>query len=99
MLTIDKKIEDGKATLSPAGRIDTVTAPDLEKAVKDIIPEITELTLDFEKVDYISSAGLRVLLSAEKAMSGKGGMTIVNVNCQIMEIFDITGFSEFLTIG
>ena len=98
MLTIDKTVENGKAVVSPQGRLDTVTAPELESAVKEILPEITELTLDFSNLEYISSAGLRVLLSAQKAMNARGKMTVKNVNETVAEIFEVTGFSDILTI-
>ncbi|MBR3300662.1 MAG: STAS domain-containing protein [Clostridia bacterium] len=98
MLTITKKIENGNAVLSPEGRLDTVTAPEMESAIKELIPDITALTLDFAKLEYISSAGLRVLLSAQKAMSDRGEMKVINVNETIMEIFDVTGFSDILTM-
>lgn len=98
MLTINKTVENGKAILSPEGRLDTVTAPEMENAVKEVLPGIDELTLDFAKLEYISSAGLRVLLSAQKAMNTQGKMTVVNVNGTIMEIFEVTGFSDILTI-
>ena len=98
MLTISKIIENGKAVLSPEGRLDTVTAPEMESAVKEILPQINELTLDFTKLDYISSAGLRVLLSAQKAMNAQGKMKVINVNETIAEIFEITGFSDILTV-
>lgn len=98
MLTINKTVENGKAILSPKGRLDTVTAPEMENAVKEVLPGIDELTLDFAKLEYISSAGLRVLLSAQKAMNTQGKMTVVNVNGTIMEIFEVTGFSDILTI-
>ena len=98
MITIKKTIENGKAVLAPEGRLDTVTAPETESVIKEILPGITELTFDFEKLEYISSAGLRVLLSAQKAMNNQGKMNIVNVNETIMEIFEVTGFSDILTI-
>ena len=98
MLTINKTVENGKAILSPEGRLDTVTAPEMENAVKEVLPGIDELTFDFAKLEYISSAGLRVLLSAQKAMNTQGKMTVVNVNGTIMEIFEVTGFSDILTI-
>ena len=98
MLTINKTVENGKAILSPEGRLDTVTANEMENAVKEVLPGLTELTLDFAKLEYISSAGLRVLLSAQKTMNAQGKMTISNVNDTIMEIFDVTGFSDILTI-
>ena len=80
------------------GRLDTVTAPELEAALKEGVDDVTELTLDFEKLDYISSAGLRVLLSAHKTMSKKGGMKIRNANEMVREVFDVTGFADILDI-
>ena len=99
MLKINKTIENGKAILKPEGRLDTVTAPELDGTLKEVLPGITELVFDFEKLEYISSAGLRVLLMAQKAMNGKGTMKILNVNETIMEVFEVTGFSDILTIG
>ncbi len=98
MLNINMNKEDGKAVISLEGRLDTITSPDLEKALVDILPELTELTLDFEKLEYISSAGLRVLLSAQKAMNKQGKMTVAHVNETISEIFEVTGFTDILTI-
>ncbi len=98
MLNTTKTVEDGKAVYSLEGRLDTVTAPDLEKDLKATLDGISDLTLDFEKLAYISSAGLRVLLSAQKQMSRQGSMRLLNVNETIMEIFEVTGFSEILTI-
>ena len=98
MLTVQKKLDDQKACLTLEGRLDTVTAPDMEKEIREILPELKELTLDFEKLEYISSAGLRVLLSAQKAMNAKGTMKITHVQRDIMEIFEVTGFSDILTI-
>ncbi len=98
MLNIEKKIDGVKAEITAEGRLDTITAPELEGVIREIIPSVTELVLDFEKLDYISSAGLRVLLSTHKNMTGKGGLKIVNVSQPIMEIFEVTGFSEILTV-
>ena len=98
MLNINKTKEDGKVTVTLEGRLDTVTAPDLEKELKGSLDDVTELVMDFEKLDYISSAGLRVLLSAQKVMAKQGGMKVINVNDSIMEIFEVTGFSDILTI-
>lgn len=98
MLTIQKTIQDGKAVVKPEGRLDTVTSPELEGVIKEILPGLTELTLDFSNLEYISSAGLRVLLSAQKVMNQQGGMKVKNVNSTIMEIFEVTGFSDILTI-
>ena len=99
MLTISKTVENGKAILASEGRLDTVTAPELENVVKALLPEITELTFDFGKLEYISSAGLRVLLFAQKAMNAQEKkMSVVNVNETVMEIFEVTGFSDILDI-
>ena len=98
MLNIRKSIEEGKAAFELEGRLDTVTAPDLEKELKDIMDGTEELSLNFEKLEYISSAGLRVLLSAQKIMNKQGEMKITNVNETIMEIFEVTGFADILTI-
>ena len=80
------------------GRLDTMTAPELEKELNASLDNADTLTLDFTDLAYISSAGLRVLLSAHKAMSRKGGMKIVNVNEIVKEVFDVTGFADILTI-
>ena len=98
MLNIQKTIKDGTAAVALEGRLDTITAPDLEGAIKEILPGLSDLTLDLAKLEYISSAGLRVLLSAQKVMNQQGGMTVKNVNETIMEIFEVTGFSDILTI-
>ncbi len=99
MLNIENKMENGKGVFTLEGRLDTTTAPELEKALREKMPELTELTLDFAKLDYISSAGLRVLLSAQKIMNKQGSMTLTNVNETVMEIFEVTGFSDILTIA
>ena len=80
------------------GRLDTSTAPQLEAELKNSYDAITELSLDFEKLEYISSAGLRVLLATQKKMNVQGSMKLVHVNETIMEVFDITGFTDILTI-
>ena len=98
MLTINKTIENGKAAFALEGRLDTTTAPELERELKDSFDGVNELTLDFSKLEYISSAGLRVLLAAQKVMNRQGGMKVSNVNETIMEIFEVTGFSDILTI-
>ncbi len=97
-MIIEKKIEGEKAVITPDGKLDTLTAPEFDRVIRNIIPGVTELTFDFEKLEYISSAGLRVLLSAQKAMSGKGKMKLCNLNETVSEIFEVTGFSEILTI-
>ncbi len=98
MLNINKTMENGKAVYYLDGRLDTVTAPELEKDLKETLSGVTELELDFEKLEYISSAGLRVLLSAQKTMAKQGGMKVTHVDGPIMEIFEVTGFSDILTI-
>ena len=98
MLTINKSVEGGKALFSLEGRLDTVTAPDLEKELKASLDGVTDPQLDFETLEYISSAGLRVLLAAQKTMAKQGSMTLTHVNETIMEIFEVTGFSDILTI-
>ncbi|MBE6818957.1 MAG: STAS domain-containing protein [Ruminococcaceae bacterium] len=98
MLDIKKTIEGGKALFAISGRVDSTTAPQLDKQIKESINDITELTLDLKELDYISSAGLRVLLATQKQMNQQGEMKILNVNETVMEIFEITGFSEIFTI-
>ena len=95
---ITKKNEASKLVLELDGRIDTLTAPALEAELKQSINGINELIIDFKDIEYISSAGLRVILSAQKVMNTQGSMIIKNVNKDVMEIFDITGFADFLTI-
>ncbi len=99
MLTINKTIENGNAVFALEGRLDTVTAPELEKELKESLDGVVELTLDFEKLEYISSAGLRVLLATQKVMNRQGSMKLVRVGETIMEIFEVTGFSDILTIA
>ncbi len=98
MLNINKSIENGTALFSLEGRLDTVTAPELEQELRESLDGVSTLMLDFEKLDYISSAGLRVLLSAQKIMAKQGEMKLRRVNDTIMEIFEVTGFSDILTI-
>ncbi len=98
MLNIQKQKKSGFLTLSLEGRLDTTTAPLLESELKDALDGVTSLTVDMEKLDYISSAGLRVLLSAQKQMIAKGEMKVTRVNETVMEIFEVTGFSDILTI-
>ena len=98
MLNITKTTEDTAAFFALEGRLDTLTAPELEQAFADSLDGVSDLTLDFEKLDYISSAGLRVLLAAQKTMNRQGRMKLTHVNETIMEIFEVTGFSEILTI-
>ena len=94
-----KKKKDGESLkIALEGRLDTSTAPSLEGALKEEITGVTDLEFDFAKLEYISSAGLRVLLSTQKIMNTQGTMKVKNVCPEIMEVFDITGFSEILTI-
>ena len=95
MLNISKTIENGKAAFSLEGRLDTVTSPSLEAELKDALEGVSELTMDFEKLEYISSAGL---LAAQKEMNKRGSMKLTHVGETIMEIFEVTGFSDILTI-
>lgn len=97
-MTITKTAENGTLRIALEGRLDTNTAPQLEAELKTSLSGITELELDFSGLEYISSARLRVLLAAQKTMSRQGKMTIRNVNETIMEVFEITGFVEILTI-
>lgn len=97
-MNITKTQNGTSLIISLEGRLDTTTAPELEQALKGGMDAANTLTLDFSKLDYISSAGLRVLLSAHKVMSKKGGMKVTNVNEMVMEVFDVTGFADILTI-
>ena len=98
MLNIKKTISDGRVELTLEGRLDAVTAPELDAEWKAALDRTTELILDCEGLEYISSAGLRVLLSAQKAMNKQGKMKVIHVNEMVMEIFEVTGFSDILTI-
>lgn len=97
-MTISKEIKDTAMIISVGGRLDTFTAPQLENEIKQNISGITELTIDMSELEYISSAGLRVLLSAQKIMNKQGNMTIRNVKKEIAEIFEVTGFDDILNI-
>ncbi|MBQ9180146.1 MAG: STAS domain-containing protein [Firmicutes bacterium] len=97
-MNIDKLVEDKKMTLKLSGRLDTTTSPDLDATINEQIDSIDELYLDFTGLEYISSAGLRVLLSAQKKMGKKGGMTLTGVQDTVMEVFEVTGFADILTI-
>lgn len=98
-MKINKTQDGNKLTVSLAGRLDSNTAPLLEGELKASLEGITELVLDFAGLDYLSSAGLRVILAGQKQMNKQGSMVIVHVNETIMEIFEITGFTDILTIG
>lgn len=98
MLNISKNANGSSLEVALEGRLDTSTAPELEEALKDSLEGVTELTLDLKSLEYISSAGLRVLLSTQKIMNKQGSMVIANASEEVKEIFDVTGFSDILTI-
>lgn len=97
-MTIHQTKNGGELTVAPEGRLDTATAPELEKAVSQELDGVTALVFDFGKLAYISSAGLRVLLSMQKRMNQQGSMKVLHVSDVIMEIFEVTGFNDILTI-
>ena len=97
-MQIEKKLENNVLSFALEGRLDTMTAPQLEAEVVGKLDGVTELNFDFAKLSYISSAGLRVLLSAQKVMNKQGTMIIKNAGAEIREIFDVTGFSDILTL-
>lgn len=97
-MTISKTLEGNTLTLALEGRLDTTTSPDLEEALGASLDGVTQLVFDFTRLDYLSSAGLRVLLSAQKRMNKQGSMKLVHVNDAVKEVFEITGFADFLTI-
>lgn len=98
-MTINKIYDENGLTLSLEGRLDTNEAPELDKELNDSLDGVNSLVFDFSKLKYISSAGLRVLLSAQKKMSSKRSMRLIGVSDSIMEIFDITGLTDIFTIG
>ena len=97
-MTITQKKDGGKLTVELGGRLDTTTAPQLESELRPALDGVSELMLDMKDLEYISSAGLRVLLSTQKIMNKQGSMVILNANESILEIFEVTGFSDILTI-
>ena len=97
-MTIEKNLNGTELTVAIVGRLDTTTAPQLEAEFKQNINGVEKLVLDFAALEYLSSAGLRVLLAAQKAMNKQGEMVIRNVNETINEIFEVTGFVDILTI-
>ncbi len=96
-LNIEKKVADNTVIVLN-GRLDTTTAPSLESFLDETISDIKELVFDMEHLEYISSAGLRVLLKVQKEMNKKGNMKLIHVSEAVMEVFEITGFSDFLSI-
>ena len=97
-MTIDRNVDGAKTQLKISGRLDTSTAPELESTIDACLSGVEELIMDFEGLEYVSSAGLRVILKTQKIMNNQGNMKIINVNDTIMEVFDITGFADVLTI-
>ena len=97
-MTITKQQNGSTLNLALEGRLDTMTSPELEKELSASMSGAESLVLDFSKLDYISSAGLRVLLAAHKVMKDKGGMKVTHVNEIVQEVFDVTGFADILTI-
>ena len=97
-MNIEKKLNGESATVAVAGRLDTQTAPEFEKELDTVFAGLKELTLDMSGLEYVSSAGLRVILKAQKIMNAQGSMKLTGVNDSIMEVFDITGFLDILTI-
>lgn len=98
MLNINKTQEGNKLTVAVEGRLDTTTAPELENSLKESLDGVTELVIDLTDLEYISSAGLRVLLASQKIMMKQGKMIVTNPNDVINEIFEVTGFRDILTI-
>ena len=97
-MTINKNVNGTELTLAVEGRLDTVTSPELESELKNSLAGMTKVVFDFAALEYVSSAGLRVLLSAQKIMNKQGEMVIRNVGETVMEVFEVTGFSDILTI-
>ena len=97
-MTIEKNLNGTELTVTIAGRLDTTTAPALDKAINEEIGDATNLVLDVKDMEYISSAGLRVLLSAQKKMQKIGSMKVINVCAEVMEVFEMTGFADILVI-
>ncbi len=97
-MNIVKEANGSKLHLKLSGRLDTSTSPQLEEELKKSLEGVTELEMDFSELEYISSAGLRVLLSTQKTMNTRGSMKLYSVNDTIMDIFEVTGFADILTI-
>lgn len=98
-MQIKKDVSDGRLVVQIEGRIDTITAPVLERELKhSVTNEVHQLVFDFEKVEYMSSAGIRVIMVADKVMSRQGEMKLIHVNEEVMEVLEITGLTEFLTL-
>ena len=97
-MTIEIKRTAEVTTIEIIGRLDTTTAPELDKTINEVTADVKNLVLDFKGLEYISSAGLRVLLGAQKKMQKIGAMKLVNVCEEVMEVFEMTGFADILTI-
>lgn len=97
-MTIKQTKADNRIVVSVNGRIDTNTAPEFLEFIKGVLPGAKELEINLEGVDYVSSAGLRVILFAQKTMNSQGSMCVSHVNSDIMETFELTGFTDILTI-
>ena len=97
-MTIDKIADGSKLEVHVSGRLDTMTAPELEKQLKESLQGVKELILNFDGLEYISSAGLRVVLGAQKTMNAQGKMIVKNLSAEVRDVFDITGFTDILTI-
>jgi len=100
MLNVEKKLEDGALLIALEGELDTLSSPDFEDMLEPLLAQAQSVTIDFEKLEYISSAGLRVLLAAEQTMEEKGAerVRVVNMNSTVRNIFDITGFTDVLAV-
>lgn len=98
MLKIEKKANGSELTIALAWRLDTITAPELDAVIRQSLDNVTELNFDMQDLEYISSAGLRVLLSAQKIMDKQGKMKVTHVSGPVMEVFNVSGFSDILTI-
>ena len=100
MLNVEKKLEDGALLIALEGELDTLSSPDFEDILEPLLAQAQSVTIDFEKLEYISSAGLRVLLAAEQTMEEKGAekVRVVNMNSTIRNIFEITGFTDVLAV-
>ena len=97
-MKIEKTQNEQNLVIALEGRLDTTTAPQLEEEIKDSLGNITDLVIDLDKLEYISSAGLRVLLSAYRTIRTKGSMKVINANELVQEVFEVTGFADFLQI-
>ena len=97
-MNIEQKRNGGALTIAPEGYLDTTTVPELKAVLETALNGVTELTFDFEKLEYISSSGLRLLLLAQKTMNEQGTMKVIHANSIILEIFEVTGFADILNI-